>query len=397
MELHNLLIECAKQEGFPLAGSVDIDLVFSDPTDSFKRHLLHFDAWIQAGYAGSMEYLIRGRDRRADPRLVFPQAQSVLSVAIPYPRKQAGAPNESEGPKYARYLQGQDYHLEIAEKLERVMKATKTVWEASIQESGQDLGQNTGQNFGTEFPPPLEWKICVDTSAVLERTWAALAGLGWIGKNTLLIHPQHGSYLFLAEVLINHKTGKGPALLPNLCGNCTRCLDACPTNAIEKPGVLNANRCVAYLTLEKRGELALDTTTQSKLGTWVAGCDICQEVCPFNFKPTRKEQLSPSSMLPNATQLNQWQELLIETSEQYKVRVRNSAMKRIKPAQFSRNLAISLQNALNNKLNNNASETNQIKQSLLPLVQSRLENETDTVAKKEWKKTRLLIEQVILN
>ncbi|MEO5971331.1 MAG: QueG-associated DUF1730 domain-containing protein [Bdellovibrionia bacterium] len=167
MELHELLIESSKQEGFPLAGVVDIDLVLSDPANRFQQHLLHFDKWIEAGYAGSMEYLIRGRDRRSDPRLVFPQAQSVLSVAIPYPRKPAGASNESQGPKYARYLQGQDYHLEIAEKLERVMRATKALWEASN---------------ATAPSLPLEWKICVDTSAVLERTWAALAGLGWIGK-----------------------------------------------------------------------------------------------------------------------------------------------------------------------------------------------------------------------
>ncbi|MEO5971330.1 MAG: 4Fe-4S double cluster binding domain-containing protein, partial [Bdellovibrionia bacterium] len=164
------------------------------------------------------------------------------------------------------------------------------------------------------------------------------SGLGLDRKNTLLIHPQHGSYLFLAEVLLSLKTGKGPALLPNLCGNCTRCLNACPTGAIEKPGVLNSNRCVAYLTLEKRGELALDSATQNKLGTWVAGCDICQEVCPFNFKPTRRELAEEACSItqPNATLLNQWRELLLETPEQYKARVRNSAMKRVKPAQFSR-------------------------------------------------------------
>lgn len=369
MDLHELLVECAKQEGFPLAGVVDIDLAFSDSSELFKRHLSHFDAWIQAGYAGSMEYLIRGRERRADPRLVFPQAQSILSVAIPYPRNPAGASSDSAGPKYARYLQGPDYHLEIAEKLERVMNAVK----AQL--------------------PELEWKICVDTSAVLERTWAALAGLGWIGKNTLLIHPQHGSYLFLAEILINQKTGQGPKLLPNLCGNCTRCLDSCPTNAIEKPGVLNSNRCIAYLTLEKRGDLSLDPPTQKKLGTWVAGCDICQEVCPFNFKPTRREleqktsqEHKPSALKEpeNATLLNEWRELLSETPEQYKERVRNSAMKRVKPAQFSRNLAISLQNAL-------LSEPRPLGplpflSSLIPLIQARVEIETDPISQAQWKR-----------
>jgi epoxyqueuosine reductase len=375
LELHELLIQSSKEEGFPLAGVVDIDLAFADPADHFNRHLAHYDAWIQAGYAGSMEYLVRGRDRKADPRLVFPPAQSVLSVAIPYPRKKAGNSDESLGPQYARYLQGQDYHIEITEKLERAMKTTQLAWDAASQNGGQ------------KERPSLEWKICVDTSAVLERTWATLAGLGWIGKNTLLIHPQHGSYLFLAEVLINYKTGLGPALLPNLCGNCTRCLSACPTDALEKPGVLNSNRCVSYLTLEKRGELALDSATQKKLGTWVAGCDICQEVCPFNFKPTRKELSSDLVEIPNATQLNHWRELLLETPDQYKERVRNSAMKRVKPAQFSRNLAISLQNALAHKM----SATFFL--PLLPLIQSRLERETDPAAQQEWSKLCSILDQ----
>jgi epoxyqueuosine reductase len=348
-----------------------------------------------------MEYLIRGRERRTDPRLVFPQAQSVLSVAIPYPRNPAGASSESIGPKYARYLQGQDYHLEIAEKLERVMNAAKVRWNAASAVAIDSLKPPSTHANKIEIPlPELEWKICVDTSAVLERTWAARAGLGWIGKNTLLIHPQHGSYLFLAEVLINHKTGRGPALLPNLCGNCTRCLDSCPTNAIEQPGVLNSNSCIAYLTLEKRGELALDKMTQSKLGTWVAGCDVCQEVCPFNFKPTRKE-MEGSRAMPhssNATLLNQWRDLLLETSEQYKERVRHSAMKRVKPAQFSRNLAITLKNALTselskvNPLNRTSPEQHTAESgtreiyALANLVQSRLENEKDGIAQAEWKK-----------
>jgi epoxyqueuosine reductase len=374
MELHKLLIECAKEEGFPLAGVIDIDLAFSDPADHFKRQLSQYDVWLQAGYAGSMEYLVRGRDRRANPRMVFPQAESILSVAIPYPRNPAGASSEGAGPKYARYLQGKDYHFEIADKLERVMTATKARWEFRNHENSSRPLERI----------ELEWKICVDTSAVLERTWAALAGLGWIGKNTLLIHPQHGSYLFLAEVLINHKTGKGPALLANLCGNCTKCLTACPTRAIVKPGVLDSNQCVAYLTLEKRGELALEETTQSQIGTWVAGCDICQEVCPFNLKPTRRERESnleaSSPQLQNATLLNQWRDLLLETPEKYKDRVKTSAMKRVKVEQFSRNLAIALKNAFKNERPKEGCLS-----ALIPLIQARFENEPDIIAQTKWK------------
>src|SRR5690606_9214103 len=126
----------------------------------------------------------------------------------------------------------------------------------------------------------LEWKVCVDTSAVLERSWAALSGLGWIGKNTLLIHPQYGSYLFLAEVLLSVRTGEGPKPLKDYCGNCTRCLSACPTGALE-PHWLKSQDCIAYLTLEKRGAWDKNEEFKRKMGTWVAGCDLCQEVCPF--------------------------------------------------------------------------------------------------------------------
>jgi epoxyqueuosine reductase len=371
MELAQTLIKCAQAEGFVLAGVVDIELALNDPQGSFHSHLSHYDRWIEAGYAGSMEYLVRGRDRRADPRAVFPPAQSILSVAIPYPRTAAGASNQNLGPKYARYLQGPDYHLVIAEKLERAMKAAQISCKANDLQSA---------------PLPLEWKICVDTSAVLERTWAALAGLGWIGKNTLLMHPQHGSYLFLAEVLINQKTGQGPKLHSNLCGNCQKCLTSCPTKALERPGVLNSNRCIAYLTLEKRGELNVEPQVQKKMGPWIAGCDLCQEVCPFNLKPVRNETTqgdSSSLMNPqNATLLHHWQGLLEESPETYKARVKKSAMKRVKPAQFSRNLAIALRNALQSEV-----LSAQDRLALRPLIEKRLRTEADTAAQAEWNNT----------
>lgn len=316
MDLHQLLVKTAQKEGFPLAGSVDLDQVL--PHSNWKETIQHLDQWLQEGYAGAMEYLARGRDRRADPRLLFPEAQSIFCVALPYPKKPAGAATPEVGPRYARYLQGPDYHLEIAEKLERVMQTVAT--------------QHEG----------LKWKICVDTSAVLERSWAALAGLGWIGKNSLLIHPKLGSYLFLAEVLMNQPTGKAPAPLPNYCGNCTRCLTACPPQAFPQPRVLNSNRCISYWTLEKRGELGLSAADQKSIGPWIAGCDICQEVCPFNQKPSRNDQ---QEIRPNATQVNTWDELLTESEEAYRLRVKNSAMKRIKPEQFKRNLEIARKNS----------------------------------------------------
>ncbi len=367
MDLLTLLTQEAKQAGFPVAGAVDLDLAFLDPQATFQAHLERYDAWIQSGYAGKMEYLIRGRDRRADPRNVFPQAQSIFCVALPYSTQPAGSISPEQGPRYARYLQGPDYHLEIAARLETLMQSVQTSW----------------------TPPSnsrLEWKVCVDTSAILERTWAALGGLGWIGKNTLLIHPQYGSYLFLAEILLNQPTGQGPHLLPNYCGNCTRCLNACPTQALTQPGVLDSNRCISYWTLEKRGALEISDLQKEKIKTWIAGCDLCQEACPFNQKRTRTEtEANPSSGTTpsnNATLLNHWLDLLDEGPDAYRLRIKNSALNRVKPAQFSRNLAVTLTNTLRDMTEMPSNAWNE----LILKIAERRDRETDLIAKQEWQR-----------
>ncbi len=324
--LLDVLVDSAHRTGFPIAGAVDIDLALADPNHLFQKHSEYYSQWIQQGYAGEMQYLVRGQERRMDPRNVFPKAQSVFCVALPYSTLPAGAASSDQGPRYARYLRGPDYHIEMKDRLEQMMIEVK----------------NRHPDFAT-----LEWKVCVDTSAILERTWAALAGLGWIGKNTLLIHPKYGSYLLLGEVLINQKTGQGPTPLPNFCGNCTRCLNACPTKALKNPYELNSTRCISYWTLEKRGELTLDEEDRKRIGTWVAGCDICQEVCPFNLKRTKEEIALHSKTEIDAIHLNSWPELLTETEDAYKSRVKNSALNRVKPEQFKRNLRIAVENASN--------------------------------------------------
>lgn len=321
---YSLLIESAREEGFPLAGAVDLALA----REELAAHVARYDQWLARGYDGAMSYLRRGRDRRADPTRVFPEARSILCVAEPYPAAPAGSLEPEVGPRYARYLRRSDYHEDIPTRLERVM--------ARISEKMHD--------------PELRWKICVDTSAVLERSWAALAGLGWIGKNTLLIHPRHGSYLFLGEVLINRETGAGPRPLPDYCGNCTRCLKACPTRAFVEPHTLDANRCISYWTLEKRGDLPISSDDRAAMGRWVAGCDLCQEACPFNIRPTRAALAEPPPVDPlrhdGATSLRGWRELLEESPEEYRLRTRNSALSRVKFAEFRRNLLNALQNVV---------------------------------------------------
>jgi epoxyqueuosine reductase len=361
VDFHSLLLKCAVEEGFPLAGALDIDTVLGG---ELNAHVERYDEWLGKEYEGAMSYLRRGRDRRADPRIVLPEAQSILCVAMPYPVLPAGEQDPSKGPRYARYLRRQDYHDEMAEKLERVMKRVAEEWNAQSKK-------------------PLTWKVCVDTSAVLERSWAALAGLGWIGKNSLLIHPQYGSYLFLGEVLVSELTGHGPAPIKNYCGNCTRCLDSCPTGAFVKSGMLDSKRCIAYSTLEKRGSLAeLDEKQKLGIGTWIAGCDVCQEVCPFNTKPVRAAVASGEAdrmpAIDAATSLREWRALLEETQDQYKARIKDSSLSRVKPGQFSRNLAISLANAIT------ISADTSWARELRELITRRAESETDPDARAEW-------------
>ncbi len=288
------LLEEARAEGFTLSATIDLEPALSPPGPGqpapYDAHLARYDRWLEQGRHGEMHYLQRGRDRRADPRRLMPEAKAMLCVALPYPRSPAGAPTTEQGPRYARYLQGPDYHVDLAERLGRVMLRVR----ARVAQAEGAVGAEASAK-PNRVPPPrpggpadrvLRWKVCVDTSAVLERTWAALSGLGWIGKNTLLIHPKEGSYLFLGEVLLDRETGQGPAPLPNFCGHCARCLDGCPTQAITAPGELDSRKCIAYATLEKRGDWPKET---AKTAHYVAGCDVCQEVCPFNRKPSSAE------------------------------------------------------------------------------------------------------------
>jgi epoxyqueuosine reductase len=374
-ELKILLIQKAHEAGFPLASTIDLDLAEQDLSpQSIHTYRVRYSNWIKNGFSGAMTYLARGQARREQPTLILPDAKSLLCVALPYSARAAGAPSASTGPRYARYIRGRDYHEEISEKLESAMQHVQHEW--------------------LKHSPfaPLQWKICVDSSAVLERSWAALAGLGWIGKNTLLIHPQYGSYLFLGVVILSEKTDQGPQPLLNYCGNCTRCLTACPTQAFVQPGVLDATQCISYWTLEKRGELPISTTQKQKIGPWIAGCDICQEVCPFNQKATRKaekqEAIDLSITDDKATLQKTWIDLLKETTLEYQTRVKHSALNRIKPAQFSRNLAILLSNAL-------PGFSKAELDSLLPLIQHRFEIEIDSVAQQEWRELLVTITRYV--
>jgi epoxyqueuosine reductase len=279
---------------FPIVGAVDYERALP----LYAEHAERYRQWIENGSQGEMAYLARGLERRLNPKLVYPDLQSVITVARPYSPHPVGTGEV----RYARYLNGPDYH----EK----MKA--------------DLAQALD---GVEF----DYKICVDTSAVLERSWGVLTGLGWVGKNTLLIHPQHGSYLFIGVIFTNQIFGRDPLLLKDYCGSCSRCMSECPTQAIEPAHYVESRKCISYLTLEKRGPFAESIDTKG----FVAGCDLCQEVCPYNSKAVKRTP--PGGALEY---LNTDLEYLLKESEMdYQLRVKGTALSRIKFIDFKRNLS----------------------------------------------------------
>ena len=285
------------ENNFPLVGAVDYESI----APLYSEHGERYRSWIDRSFHGDMAYLQRGLERRLDPKLVFPELQSAVVVARPYAVQQVG----DASLRYARYLNGEDYHECMKSDLEDVFR-------------------------GSDF----KYKICVDTSAVLERTWAALAGLGWIGKNTLLINPQYGSYLFLGVVFTDQKFEQKFEPKKDFCGNCERCLKVCPTQAIVAPHDLDARKCISYLTLEKRGSWDQEYDTKG----FLAGCDLCQEICPYNTKPVRyNTETGTASYL-----MFDEEKLLAETETEYRQRVKGTALTRVKFADFKRNLKAAL-------------------------------------------------------
>ena len=269
-----------------------------------------FARWLDAGYGEGMDYLQRTRTERQEPARLLPEARAAVTVALAYgPRD-----DDPSWSVVSRYARGGDYH--------EVMRPRLGALVDYLREAGG---------------PGVRSRAAVDTSAVLERDLAAAAGLGWIGKNTNLISPRAGSYFFIGTVLTT------AALLPDgpvadHCGTCTACLDACPTDAFVGPWVLDARRCLAYLTIEHRGDIADEC--KPAVRDWLFGCDVCQDVCPWNRKapPAREPALAP------AAPLGPLQALLEMDDAAFRQRFRGSAMSRAKRAGLARNAALMLGN-----------------------------------------------------
>lgn len=272
--------------------------------------------WVALGYAGQMHYLKRHLDKRADPQRMVPGAQTAICLGMDYYQPTPAAPDPLRG-QIACYARGDDYH-------EVVKKHLAALWEFALAAAG---GAAQGRYF-------------VDTAPVLERELAQRAGLGWWGKNTCLIDKRRGSYFFLAEIITDLKLDYDePA--PDHCGTCTRCLDACPTDAFPEPYVLDARRCISYLNIELKGPIPRDL--RPGMGQWIFGCDICQEVCPWNRKAapapepayaSRADRDSPALL-----------DLIQLDREAFNARFRRSPVKRPKRRGFLRNVAVALGNS----------------------------------------------------
>jgi epoxyqueuosine reductase len=273
------------------------------------EHGAAFAAWLEAGHAGTMDYLARTRAKRLDPRLVLPGARSLIACALNY--HQGRRP---DGPAHvARYAWGKDYHAVMEPRLHGIL--------ALIQ----------------ALVPGAEGRVYVDTGPLLERELAARAGLGWIGKNTMLLHPDLGSYFFIGAILTTAELAFD-TLLPDRCGTCTRCLEACPTGAFAAPYVLDARLCISYLTIEHRG--AIPEHQREAVGGLAFGCDVCQDVCPWNRKAP--ETLEPAF---DPREVPTLAELATMDERTYRERLRGSPLRRARRAGLARNAAVALGNA----------------------------------------------------
>jgi len=298
-----ILAENIKQralfEGFNKVGIVGAESL----ADEGRR----LKEWLARGHHGEMRWMARDVHKRIDPREIFPQARSVVVVALNYFTPHQHQQNPATG-KVSRYAWGDDYHDVVKEKLVSLLEWIR------------------------EQEPSAEGKVCVDIQPAMDKAWAVRAGLGWLGKHSNVITQEHGSWVFIGELLLNLDLEHDRERIEDHCGTCTLCIDACPTAAITEPYVVDSNKCISYATIELR---APELPVEMDLAGWIYGCDVCQDVCPWN----RFEQATSESRFePREGNINvELDEVLEFTPESYAARYRGSAMKRAKLAGLQRN------------------------------------------------------------
>lgn len=302
----------ARDIGFQKAGVVRAEALIEE-----RQRL---EEWLRRGFHGEMPYMARDPEQRTDPRKIFPQARSVVVAAMNYytPHQHV---EDSQFGKVSRYAWGEDYHEVVGEKLRELLKWIKQQW------------------------PEAEGKVCVDIQPVMDKAWAVRAGLGWMGKHTNVITHEYGSWIFIGELLLNLELEYRDDQIADQCGSCTLCLDACPTGAIVEPYVLDANLCISHATIESRAA-TIRAEVAERLDGWFYGCDVCQDVCPWNHTTpvTGEARFEPRQRNVDASLV----ETLELTPESYGARFRGSAMKRAKLTGLQRNARALLENTTKN-------------------------------------------------
>ncbi len=295
-----IIKELATQFGFDHCGIAKAVVLDED-----ARRL---ETWLNKGMHGSMQYMEKHFDLRIDPSKLVPGAKSVITLLLNYFPSQHQDP---AAPKIASYAYGNDYHEVIREKLTRFLAEIK-----------QSIGEVAGRGF-------------VDSAPVLERSWAQRTGLGWIGKNGNLINKQGGSFFFIATLIIDLELNYDDPYAKDYCGSCTKCIDSCPTDAILPNKVVDGSKCISYFTIELK-ETLIPETMKGKFDNWMFGCDVCQDVCPWNrfSSPTSEINFTPIAAILNFSK-SDWEEL---TEENFKIIFKDSPLKRSKFSGIKRNL-----------------------------------------------------------
>ncbi len=281
--LATAITEAATALGFGAVGFIKVADLEQHPDWLAARDGLN--QWLQAGYHATMDWIPRYADERTQPEAILPTVKTIVCVALNYHQAEADI-NHTQALKVAEYAWGKDYHKLIRKRLQKLL--------TQIQ----------------QWVPGCTGRPVTDSAPLLEKPLAALAGIGWQGKNSLLLNPQLGSTFFLGELLLDFEFPiPPPAPMDNMCGTCTRCLDACPTDAFPQPGVLDSNKCIATWTIETAAETPIPDEIAHNQHGWVFGCDICQQVCPWNIsfaRPTNDPAFvpRPASQSPNTEQLH---------------------------------------------------------------------------------------------
>ena len=299
------IIEKAKSLGFDLIGFA--------PAEELKNEIKKLETWLKKNFHADMGYMDRNLEKRKNVRNLLPSARSIISLGINYYTPEKYSNDKNKG-KISRYAWGKDYHLIIWEKLDKLVEALQAV------------------------DPLFEAKTYIDTGPVMDKAWAVKSGIGWLGKHTNVINKEFGSWFFIANIITNSEF-KYSLPVEDFCGSCTACIEACPTKAIVDEYILDASKCISYLTIENKKEIS--KKFKGKFDNWIFGCDICQDVCPWNNKFSRVTKQTEFFPINENKEIH-ISEILSLTKEEFNRRFKDNPVKRAKLSGLKRNAAFLL-------------------------------------------------------